>query len=370
MRRANFVTCATLLVALTAPGALTAQTGFRIGGGGAWEHYSFRTPAAIDIESLSLTTAPFAAELGVGNRWTLRLAGAYASASLARPDGTESTLSGLTDTEASVRLDLGGGSAAITAMALLPTGKSTLTYDELFVAGAIAADVLPFRVANWGTGGGVGASIALARPLGSFAAGFSIGYVVARTFEPIEAEPFEYRPGNQFHVRVALDRTMGSAGKAALQLGYQRFSADQGDGSNLFQAGDRKLAVASYDFAAGSSRATLYAGWLSRGEGEFVDEIDLLPAQELFYTGAGMRAPIGGATLQPAIELRVLSSDGADRSGYTLSAGGSLELPTGVATWVPTVRGRLGRIEARAGGDSGFTGIELGLAVRFGAVER
>jgi hypothetical protein len=243
--------------------------------------------------------------------------------------------------------------------------------EEADVAGLIAADVLPFRITNWGTGGGFGASTSFAGGFGAFAAGLSIGYVVAREFEPLSGDDFTYRPGNQLHVRAAIDRTFGSAGKAALVLTMQRFTDDELDGGNLFRTGDRYQAVGSYAFAAGArGNGIVYAGYLHRGEGEFEDETDVLAAQGLAYGGFGLELPAGRALLQPSLDLRLLRQDDGIGQGYTAGIGGSAEVPAGTLTFIPTVRGRFGNVTLRDEAESGFTGVELGLALRFGSPDR
>lgn len=368
VRARPVATAFTLLLVVTT--GVAAQSAPRFGTGVTWQRFAFATPAAADIDALSLMTVPLAGELALGDRLVLRLSGAWARALLIRADGSESTLAGFTDTEASAHIEIVPGMAALTAIAALPTGKRTLTHDEMFVAGAIAADLLPFAITNWGSGGGAGVALALTRPLGRYAAGIRAGWVIARSYSPLTDDAFEYRPGDQLHLRAAIDRVIGRSAKVALQAGWQHFGADRGDERNLFQSGDRWQVVGTVNFALRSASALVYAGWLDRGEGEFAEPIELLPAQQLFYAGAGLRTLAGGIALQPSLDLRLLQSDGADRTGWVLGVGSSFEFAGGGTIWAPTGRARFGRIEARAGDTSGFTGVELGLAARFGAEAR
>lgn len=359
--RARWVFLAAL--AVVAPVSAAAQT---TSAGVTFDRYAFATPAALDIESLALLSVRFGASVTAGRGFVFGLNGALADASLVREDGTEATVSGLTDTEVSARYTTAGGGAALTALVLLPTGGESLAYDEMFVAGAIAADVLPFAVRDFGTGGGAGASVALARPFGAFAAGVSVGYVVAREYEPLSAEAFEYRPGDQLHVRMAVDRTIGRSAKVALRADWLRYGDDEGNGANVFQPGDRLQVIGSYDFAVGRSSAIAYAGWLRRGEGEYVAPPDILSAQDLLLAGGGMRLSLGSTVLVPSIDVRVLESDGADRRGYTLGLGAAVEGRVGAMAVQPDVRVRLGRVEVRDGEETGFTGVNVGLTIRFG----
>jgi hypothetical protein len=357
---------AALAVAAAAP--LAAQPSLtRAGAGIVYESYFFSSADDIVLETLSLVTVPVGARVGLTRALALEVSSAWATASAERPDGTESTISGPTDTEVRLSYALGRDLMTVTAIALLPTGVGTLTVDEANVAGLIAADVLPFAITNWGTGGGFGASTSIARPFGEFAAGLSVGYVVAREFQPLLDDGFQYRPGSQLHVRAALDRTFGSAGKAALVLTMQRFASDEIDGANLFQTGNRYQAIGSYAFAAGArASGIVYAGYLRRDEGEFEEDPRPFPAQDLVFGGVGLEWPVGRVLLQPAVDLRLLRRDDGTGQGYTAAVGGSAELVAGSMTFVPMVRGRFGNVLLRENAESGFTGVELGLALRFG----
>jgi hypothetical protein len=355
-----------LLVMLTLPLHAAAQTvAPRIGVGGSFETYSFADPDIIGIESLTLLSAPFAASIALGARAELSVSGAWARAELKRDGGSEATIAGPTDTEVRLTVRLANDVVRLSVVGLAPTGKSGLTIDEADVAGMIAADLLPFRVTSWGSGGGLGGSVAVAHRAGDVGYGGSIGYVVASEFEPIDGG-FDYRPGNQLHVRAAVDRTIGTTAKASLQLTYEKYGADQADGANLFRSGDRLQAVASYAFALGSaSNGIAYAGYLNRQEGLFDDDRFVVPAENLLFAGAGARLASGRNVFQPQLELRVLGGDEDAGKGYTAGAGISVELPAGNALLVPGARIRIGRVELRPGQESGFTGGELSFTVRF-----
>jgi hypothetical protein len=362
---------ATALAAVSAP-PIAAQPGLaRVGAGVTYESYFFSAAEDVSLDRLSLLTVPLGARIAFTRSIDLEVAGAWAVATAERPDGTSSDVSGPTDTELRLTATFGRGAVALTGIALLPTGSEALTLEEADIAGLIAADVLPFRITNWGTGGGFGASTSFAQGFGEYAAGISVGYVVAREFEPISDDDFTYRPGNQLHVRAAIDRTFGSAGKAALVLTMQRYADDELDGANLFSTGDRYQALGSYAFAAGGrGNGIVYAGYLHRGEGEFDEGADVVPAQGLAFGGVGLELPAGRALLQPSVDLRLLRQEDGTGQGYTAGVGGSAEVPAGTITFIPTVRGRFGNVMLRDDAESGFTGVEVGLALRFGSPDR
>lgn len=345
-----------------APGA-SAGLGF--------ETYSFGDRDEIGIESVTLITVPFRAGGRLGERFAVSVRGAWASGKLSLASGEESTIDGLTDTEVRASWTAGRDLVTFTAIALLPTGRDLLTADEVEVAGVVAADVLPFRISNWGTGGGFGGSVAFAVPMGEFGTGLSVGYVTTRDWEPVETSPsFVYRPGNQLHVTAAIDRSVGTTGKLGLRASLLTFDADRVDDVNLYSAGNRIEAMASYAFAAGPrSSAILWAGLNHRDAGELEDpsaNTPVSPASDILFAGALVRIPLARGVLQPGLDIRAVSGSDETSRGYTVAAGVSAELPTGSVTLAPSARARFGSVEPGDGPSSGVTGLDLGMMVRFG----
>jgi hypothetical protein len=209
-------------------------------------------------------------------------------------------------------------------------------------------------------------SAALALPVSDASTiGISGGYVMARSYEPLAATSFAYRPGNQMQMRAAADRTFGSSAKASLQLSYLHFGQDQTAGSNFYQTGDRLQAVGSLAFAAGDrGTGLLYVGYLQRQEGKYTSVVQVTPAQNLVYAGTGFRQRVGGVVLVPTLDVRVLGNDAGIEQGRTISAGIGLEVPAGNFELLPLARARFGHLTVRTAQESDFTGLELGLSIR------
>jgi hypothetical protein len=341
----------------------------RFGGGVTFEIYSFSDADALGIDRISLFTVPLAARAELTRSFSVSVSGAFARGMLTRSDGSSVSLTGPTDTEVRASYVLGNDAIVLTGIALLPTGHEKLDADEAQLAGTIGADVLPFRISNWGTGGGAGGSVAFARTFGEYSTGLSAGYVVAREFEPAaDNSAFVYRPGNQLHVTAALDHTTSSAGRLSFRLSFLGYSQDQANGQNLYQSGNRIQGSASYGFAAGPrANGLVYAGALIRGEGEFDVSSQIIPASNLFFGGVGWRLPFAGGVMQPGADLRVMSgSDDAD-SGYTAGAVMALELPAGTGSVAPSVRVRYGNAGPGNGTKSSYVGAEVALMIRFGS---
>ncbi|MGH7460891.1 MAG: hypothetical protein ACREMA_07665, partial [Longimicrobiales bacterium] len=252
------------LAAVGQPYAAPAQVrGLQAGSGVLTEVFSFRSPSALGMDNVVLVTAPFAVRFS--GPVTVEVAGAYAHATLMDADGGSSTLEGLTDTSIRLVLPLASDRITLAGAAYLPTGKATQTTEEARVASVIAADLLPFSITNWGTGGGFDVSAAVAVPVGDFGLGARFGFAAAREFEPLVGGPdvFRYQPGNQLYARLAVDRRVGAAGKAALSATMQRFADDAFNGQNLYRSGDRLEFLATLNTSAGgSASASVYGGVL------------------------------------------------------------------------------------------------------------
>lgn len=341
-----------------------------IGAGAVLEIYRFDDPEATGIEELALLTTPLAFRAPLGRRLALDFVGTFARGELRRADGSKTVLSGLTDTQVTLSAALVPDRFSLSLVALLPTGKQEHTDAEAEVAGAISADLLPFRISNWSTGGGVGLSSAIAHSAGPIGFGVSASYVLGREFDVLETEEFAYRPGDQLVVRGVLDANLGTASKLALQLTYQRASEDQVNGSNLFRPGSRFLAMTSYSFAiGGTGSAIMYGGLYHRSHGAYL--LDPAPddpvAEDLWLAGGGMRIPLGGAVLQPSVDVRIVRRENGRDQGYGIGFGTTLELGrSGGVTVIPLVRGRVGNVLVREDVETSFTGLDAGLILRFG----
>ncbi|MDX1492913.1 MAG: hypothetical protein R3253_02475, partial [Longimicrobiales bacterium] len=140
------------LVAATA----AAAAGQVVSGGGTMQSYSFDDPAAAGLHSIQLFTAPFSLTIPLGSRVAVQASGAYAQGTATAEGGQEVSLSGLTDTYVGVSTRAGFDWLVVTARTSLPTGKNTHTVEESLVASVVAAELLPFAIKTWGSGGSVG----------------------------------------------------------------------------------------------------------------------------------------------------------------------------------------------------------------------
>jgi hypothetical protein len=300
-------------------------------------------------------------------RFTLELSGAYARGVVIERDDGRSDLEGFTDTQLRLARTFGRDRLTVALIGLIPTGHSRHTEEEARVADAMSADLLPFRVGNWGTGGGLGFSVAYAVKTGGFGLGASAGHVFAGDFEPFDqADALVYHPGDETTLRLAVDRTVGRGGKAALQGTWQHYDDDRLAGANLYRAGDRLQLIGSYQTTLGRSTALGYAGLLHREHGTSFDDVAPgTPVQDLWLWGAGLRTPLGRrASFTPSVEGRVFRNEDGEGQGWYAGAGTSFEAPIGRLVLIPSLRGRLGNVVVAEGSESRIMGGEVGLTLR------
>lgn len=360
------------LVGLPVGKALVAQTPssqapIHVRAGATFEAYSFGDEEAVGLRSLSLFSLPLAAAAPLGNQAMVEVRSAFARGSLETVGGETVEVSGLTDTEVRLGFRIPGSvTLQLQAIGVLPTGNSSHTTEEAVVAGAIASDLLPFRVSNWGAGGGAGALVGVNRAFGATAVGVSASYLTGREFEPLAGEAFQYRPGNHLRVRGAVDHDVAGGGRVTASLTVDRYSEDLFEETNLYQAGDRIQTVVSYSFRQGrTGSGVVYGGLFHRSEGTaLLDAAPDIPSQQLILAGTGLRRATGVGVLVPTADVRVYRTADGVGQGWLPGAGLGLELAAGSWTVVPTVRGRYGRIVVREGSESPITGLEVSLTAR------
>ena len=337
------------------------------GGGATFQTFRFSDADAVGIESIALLTTPFAARVRLGSAVRLEASTTFAQGTLNRPGGEKTSVSGLTDTRIQLLTDVVPNRVTVSGVISLPTGADGFTVEEVGLAGAVAADLLPFEISSWGSGGGVGGGVAFFQPAGSMGIGGSIGYTIPGEFNPVQDAEFQYRPGAALAVQGILDYTLENRSRLALQVNWNRFQDDEVQGVNLYRSGDRLEMRGSWAFTAGAQGSGVaWAGYLHRSEGAFLDDLSARPAQGLYYAGAGLRHGWGGVVLAPTAEIRVQRRDDGTDQGTLAGAGLRVEVPAGDVLLIPRIQVRGGSVLIREGVDSGVVGVEAGLALRFG----
>ena len=140
-----------VLVGLNTPAKLAAQAAG--GGGMTYEVYSFSDAEATGLDNVNLLTAPLAVTFPLGQSLSLGVYSAWAQGTVQAADDQKVSVTGFTDTEVSLAVSLGGDNAVLAGGFVLPTGEATQSLEEVVVAGIIAAELLPFAISTWGSGG-------------------------------------------------------------------------------------------------------------------------------------------------------------------------------------------------------------------------
>jgi hypothetical protein len=358
-----------LLVLPAHPAA--AQVTGSAGAGAHFQYFGFSDDAATGLSSVHLLTIPVAARADLGGGVAVDLTTAWASGSLERAGGESISLSGITDTRLRVGWTIPAGWLTVAAVGVAPTGAESFTPAEAELAGVVAADLLPFRVSHWGSGGGAGGAVSAVHSTGLWGFGGSASFLVPGTYEPVADPGFDYRPGAQVSLRGVVDRRVGPGARASLSLAYHHHGDDQVDRENLFRAGDRFQAVGSWAFPAGATgSAVVYGGYLHRAQGTFLQELGTRSSQGFILLGAGFRHPTSLGILVPSSDLRVVRREDGENQGWMLAVGSALERSSGDVQWAPTLMARVGSVRAREGVSTGVTGVEAGLRVAFGGSRR
>lgn len=362
-------------VVVATPSDLSAQ---EVGAGAVAQTYTFGSPDAAGLADFRLVTLPLAFSVPIGAYVEIGAATAFADGRATGTDGSTASLAGFTDTDLFLSLGLGRDRAALTLGFTAPSGATSLSLAEATVAGIVAAELLPFAITTWGSGGGAGGDLALAFEAGGWGLGLSGGYQAPRSYEPLDAEAFAYRPGAQMRARVAVDRRVGSASTLAVVVGVQRFEDDALDDSNLFRSGTRVDGSASLTFPVGiRGSGQLHAGAYLRDRGTLLLEAPALdgagdsPGQQLLTAGGAFRLPLADRVVAvPSVDGRVFRTDDGVGQGWLASAGVGFEIRLAGASFgrhvllSPHAAFRRGRAVVREDSESDVTGWEAGVTLR------
>lgn len=356
-------------LAALAPATLAAQGGSQLLGGVEYRSVSFG--AGYATKSVSVLAAPLGAVVRVSPRISLDVGTFYANVSHETESGTTTTVSGLTDLQARAVVEVVPDAVVFTLAANLPTGHATLEDAELLVAGAIASDLIPFPISNFGSGAAVTSGVAFAMPMGPWAIGLAGSYRYSGSYQPSAAATTEYQPGGESRLRFGVDRLVGQ-GRLAIGFTYSTFATDEYGGSGAYRSGGRYIPQASLNVPLGNNSLALYVWDLYRGEGEFFTRdtsagVASTPAPKANTLAAGaVLALVRGRTVwQPSLEFRVQSQDDGSDSGSLVALGLRYSFPLGGHFSVqPGLRFDTGSAPNLSGSGVSFTGFSGSVMIR------
>lgn len=254
-------------------------------------------------EKVTEFTVPLFAIVPITPSFGIDVGTAYASTHAEIP-GQTSDISGLTDTQVRANYSFGSDFVILTAGVNIPTGQSRVGPAEQPAATRIGSDFLAFPITNMGTGFGATGGVAVARPMGDWNVGFGASFRKSAAYDPFQDNngvAFHYQPGNEYRVRLGVDRPVGT-GRMTLGVTYSAFGSDQANGS-LYNTGDRLITQASVGSLVGGAELNVSAWDLYRASGTLTNQT-AIGADNIanLYVGLGFRP--GGALIEPSVEVR------------------------------------------------------------------
>ncbi|HKV52840.1 MAG TPA: hypothetical protein VJO52_16715 [Gemmatimonadaceae bacterium] len=217
--------CAALLAAAPAAraqaplgGVLGVQTGVT------FEQWHFgcctgATGAATSVRSASEWTVPITAFIPAGPvAFDVYSAWMHGSVTLRGAGAPSPTLSGLTDTYVRGAVHVGGDALLATVGVNVPTGKTSLTTDQLGVLEVLGAPALRYQTPVLGTGWGGTAGLVYTVYAGTWSWGFGTSYEYRGQYTPAQAQAlglgsgdFDLRPGQAIRVSIGSDGLVGQS---------------------------------------------------------------------------------------------------------------------------------------------------------------
>ena len=336
--------------------------------------YQLKSPVN---ETISELAVPVFVSMPFGSSFTFDVGTSYTRARVTSGSAV-SEINGLTDTQLRGNLTLGSDFVVLTAGVNLPTGRSSVTLDELTAAGRIGSDFLAFPISNMGTGLAATGGIAIARPLGDWNIGFGGAVRHSSTYDPfnVPGQTLRFTPGDEYRARVGIDRGVLN-GRMSLGLTYSAFGNDDAGGS-VYNTGNRIIAQAALTNSISGTDVTLAGYNVFRAPGHYASG-DPAGRENIANGYLGLGLHMLGTVVEPSIEARQwlqnvpgTTSGGAaaDRSqtSYLGTVGLRVRLDLGGVSAFPSVgytMGQLATLDAQGGPiHADLTGFRAQLAVR------
>lgn len=272
--------------------------------------YQVHAPAD---ETISELVVPLFVTVPAGSRLSFDVGTAYARAHVTSGD-RRSDITGLTDTQIRGNYTIGNDVVVLTAGVSLPTGKSSVTLEQLTAAGRIGNDFLAFPISNMGTGLAVTGGVAVARALGEWSVGAGVAARRSAAYEPFDVpgQSFRYQPGNEVRGRIGADRALAS-GRLALGVTYAAFGREDAGGS-AYNTGDRVIAQGALTGLVGGRDFTVAAYNVFRAPGEYASG-DRAGRENIANLFLSVGVHTLGTLVEPSVELRHWQQNVYDANG-------------------------------------------------------
>jgi hypothetical protein len=366
-RRLNALVVAAATLATTVPGL--AQTRVDAQAGAEYRSVSYGT--GLGYSSLKELAFPVGFAVPVGSRLNLDAGTYYVSAQRTDPSGQQ-TINGLTDLIVRGAYQVKPDVAVFTFAVSLPTGTKTLNFNQRQIASAMATDLVPFPVTNFGTGFSVTTGLAWATPVGPWALGLAGSFRYNASYLPssdtvARQDTVSLRPGAEMRLRIGADRIVGQ-GRLSLGFTYSSFANDE-FGSQSQSPGTRLIPQFSWSTPLGINNSLVVYGWDVYRNVDESASVNQGAKQNTIAFGA-MASLHSGArnALRPQFELRKgwVGPGGLKNQGTLVGLGLRYQMAAGERlTLTPGARLDLGSLATTPGNpNASVTGVSLSLTGR------
>jgi hypothetical protein len=348
-------------------GAFAQELGARPVWLGGLEYRSVSFERLLGSHSIRQLAFPLGLELARG-RLTVDAGVAFASSTLSRRDGTEHTVSNLTDTQVRASYVFGRDAVVTTLVMNLPTGPAEASAQDHAVIGAVSPAFLAFPAPVYASGLSLVGGVATAIESGEWSFGLAGSLKVSERFTPYRdaTGPITYKPGVEGRLRAGADGLVGSS-QLTVGLTLSTFGTDQfGGGGTVvgeYQPGTRLIAEGSLTAPLGSNALSLSIWSFHRSAGDTAN-VTTANQEHLAGGSALLVIPVGPSlSLLPRVEGRL--SNPPSGSGRWLGGGLGLRFDLSEAVALhPSVRYDRGRVTDAGGTETPFTGWSASAYIR------
>ena len=299
-----------LFLALHPSGPASAQEADRRAvwlGGLEYRAVSFLRP--LGANRIRQVVLPLGLELAIG-RLALDAGASLASSTLTRRDGTEHTVSNLTDTQVRASYVFGRDAVMATLVTNLPTGPGDASAQDYTVIGAVSPAFLAFPAPVYASGFSMVGAIASAIEAGAWSIGLAGSLKVSDRFTPYRdsSGPITYKPGVEARLRAGADGLIGSS-QLMVGLTLSTFGTDQlgagGTTTGEYRPGTRFIAEGSLIAPVGSTALSVSVWNFYRAAGD-TSKVTAANQEHLAGGAVSLVVPAGRSiSLEPRVEGRL-----------------------------------------------------------------
>jgi hypothetical protein len=327
------------------------------------QYVSYQLGSGSTARTISQLGIPFAVIVPFSDRFNIDISSSYANSQVKVPGSATSSITGLTDTQLRGNLTLGDNVAILTLGVNLPSGQYKVPDGQQAAAGQIGNDFLIYPVTSMGNGLAVTGGVGFAQPVGDWNLGVGASFRYSTEFDAYQVQTsiLRFTPGNEARLRVGLDRPVGN-GSFNVSVTYSKFGKDEASDST-FGTGDRAILQTAYAVPMGATSDLLLSAWdLYRAVGQELGG-QTSPAENVGNAGVAVGFQAGGLYIQPNVEERVWTYNGAN-AGLLTNAGLRFRFAMAGLSINPSATYSFGSLYNPGAPSTGLTGFKASLLIR------